>query len=102
WGPFGHLSRDGHWLVLGYWRDTHSNDLWVADFDRYLQTGVIDRQVASVGETGRAAGTVIDGTLYLQTTKGAAKGRVVAVDARHPEQKNWRDLIPERSDAVIE
>jgi hypothetical protein len=24
WGPFGSLSRDGRWLVLGYWLDTKS------------------------------------------------------------------------------
>ena len=34
WGPFASLSRDGRWLVLGYWIDTKSNDLWLVDFDR--------------------------------------------------------------------
>ena len=31
-GPFAALSRDGRWLVTGYWVDGKSNDLWVADF----------------------------------------------------------------------
>jgi prolyl oligopeptidase len=102
WGPFGSLSRDGRWLVLGYWLDTKSNDLWIADFDRFLKTGRLDKTVVSVGEPGIAFGTVIDGTLYLQTTKGAPKGRVVAVDANAPASKQWRDVVPERDDAVIE
>ena len=60
WGPFGTLSRDGRWLVLGYWTDTKSNDLWVVEFNQFLKTGRIDRKVASVGAEGSALGTVID------------------------------------------
>ena len=56
----------------------------------------------TVGEDGQASGTVIDGMLYLQTTKGAPKGRVVAVPAATPDQAHWRDIVPERDDAVIE
>ena len=40
--------------------------------------------------------------LYLQTTKGAPEGRVVAVPAANPDREAWRDLVPEREDAVIE
>ncbi len=79
WGPFGALSRDGRWLVLGYWIDTRSNDLWLVDFDRYLRDGH-GRARGRVGRrAGPAFGTVVDGTLFLQTTKGAPNGRVVAV-----------------------
>jgi prolyl oligopeptidase len=102
WGPFGSLSRDGRWLLLGYWVDTKSNDLWLVDFQRFLRTGSLDRQVVSVGSEGQAFGTVIDGTLYLQTTKGAPNGRVVAVRAEAPGQARWRDVVPTRDDAVIE
>ena len=102
WGPFASLSRDGHWLVLGYWIDTKSNDLWVANFDDVLRTGRVTRKIVSVGVDGQATGTVVDGTLYIQTTKGAPKGRVVAVDPRDPGIAHWRDIVPERADAVID
>jgi prolyl oligopeptidase len=102
WGPFGSLSRDGRWLLLGYWIDTKSTDVWLADFDQYRKTGRLDRVPVSEGVEGVASGTVIDGTLYLQTTKGASRGRVVAVDAARPGQEHWRDVVPERDDAVIE
>lgn len=102
WGPFGNLSRDGRWLVLGYWIDTRSNDLWIADFDRFLRTGALEKRIVTTGEAGQASGTVIDGTLYMQTTKGAPKGRVVAVPAGDPARAKWRDVVPERPDAVIE
>jgi prolyl oligopeptidase len=102
WGPFASLSRDGRWLLLGYWVDTQSNDLWLVDFARFLETGTIDRLPVSVGRPGQASGTVIDGTLYLRTTKGAPNGRVVAVGAEQPGETNWRDLVPERDDAIVE
>jgi prolyl oligopeptidase len=102
WGPWGNLSRDGRWLLLGYWIDTKSDDLWLVDFDRFRKTGKLERTVVSVGTNGQGTGTVIDGTLYLHTTKGAPKGRIVAVDAAQPGESHWRVLVPERADAVIE
>ena len=102
WGPFGSLSADGRWLVLGYWIDTQSNDVWLLDFAHFLATGVIERRPVSIGTTGGATGTVIDRTLYLQTTKGAPRGRVIAASVDAPEERHWRDLVGERHDAVIE
>jgi prolyl oligopeptidase len=102
WGPFGALSRDGRWLLLGYWTDTKSNDVWLVDFEAFRRTGRLERRVVSTGAEGFAFGTVIDGTLFLQTTQGATKGRVVAVDASNPGEAHWRTIVPERPDAVIE
>ncbi|ODS59082.1 MAG: hypothetical protein ABS36_02770 [Acidobacteria bacterium SCN 69-37] len=102
WGPTATLSRDGRWLVLGYWTDTRSVDLWVADFETYLRTGRLERREVSVGTPGFGAGTVIDGTLYLRTTKGAPRGRLVAAPVDTPGEAFWRDVVPEREDAVIE
>ena len=102
WGPASTLSRDGRWLQLGYWVDTRSNDLWLVNFDLFRKTGTIDRIPVTTGEAGQAFGAVIDDVLFLQTTKGAPNGRVVAVSAANPARANWRDVVPERQDAVIE
>ena len=102
WGPFGSLSRDGRWLLLGYWVDTKSNDLWLVDFDQFLRTGRVERRVVSVGTDGQAFGTVVNDTVIVQTTKGAPNGRVVAASTVAPEAANWRDLIATRQDSVIE
>ena len=102
WGPFASLSRDGRWLVLGYWTGTRSNDLWLVDFEATLRSGRVERRPVTVGRTGRAAGGVVDGTLYLHTTKGAPNGRVVAVPPASPGEAGWRDLVAERDDAFVE
>jgi prolyl oligopeptidase len=99
WGPYGSLSRDGRWLVLMYFTGTRSNDLWVADFGRFLATGVLDKQPVSVGRDGTIFGAVAEGRLFLQTMQDAPNGRIEAVDlatgARYV-------LVPERSDATID
>lgn len=102
WGPFSTLSRDGRWLLLGYWVDTVSNDVWLVDFDAFRRTGQVHRRAVSVGVSGQAIGTVIGDTLFLQTTKGAANGRVVAAPVSTPDPSHWRDVVPERSDAVVQ
>jgi prolyl oligopeptidase len=102
WGPFANLSHDGRWLVLGYWIDTRSTDLWLVDFDAYLRTGVLDKRVVTVGVTGQAHGEVVGRTLFVHTTKGAPNGRIVAVDVDAPDHTHWQDVVPERADAVIE
>ena len=102
WGPFSTLSRDGRWLLLGYWVDTRSTDMWLVDFARFLRTGHVERVPLTTGEPGLVVGTVIDDIVWLQTTKGAPNGRVVAVPATSASRDAWRDVVPERPDDVIE
>ncbi len=99
WGPGGSLSRDGKWLVLMYYTSTRGNDLWVADFERYLATGELVKREITVGRDGWAMGHADGGRLYLHTTQGAPNGRVDVVDLASGER---RVLVPERDDAVIE
>ncbi len=102
WGPSGSLSRDGKWLVLGYATSTRSNDLWVADFEAWRATGKLEKKEVTVGGDGAAYGDVVDGTLFLYTNQGAPNGRVVAVDPKNPAKSAWKELVPERKDAVIQ
>jgi prolyl oligopeptidase len=102
WGPTGSLSPDGCWLLLGYWVDTQSNDLWLVDFRRFLASGASERVPVSIGTPGHAYGEVVAGTMYLHTTKGAPRGRIVAAPVATPGESAWQDVVPERDDAVIE
>jgi prolyl oligopeptidase len=99
WGPHGSLSRDGRWLVLGYFTGVRSNDLWVADFQQYLQTGTLERRAISVGQDGTIFGEAVDGRLFLQTTQGAPSGRVDVVDLATGQR---RVLVPERANAALQ
>lgn len=101
-GPFASLSRDGRWLIAGYWTSGDSNDLWLVDFDQLRRTGRMVLRTVTVGVPGRAIGTIVGDRLVLHTTKGAPNGRVVAAEVEDPSQPRWREIVPERSDAIIE
>ena len=53
----------------------------------FSPTGRIDKTVVTVGADGQAVGTVIDGTLFIHTTKGAPRGRIVAARASQPDRR---------------
>ncbi len=37
---------------------------------------------------------------YVETDKDAPKGRVIAIDIRKPDPKNWREILPEGEDKL--
>ncbi len=39
---------------------------------------------------------------FLSTNWEAPNGRILAVDLKNPARENWREIVPERADAVIE
>ncbi len=101
WGPVGELSADGRWLLLTYWTGTDSNDLYAADFRRWLAGGGLEWTPVVVGEDALTVGAAEGDALYLSTTLGAPNGRVVAVDLADPRREAWREVVPERADAVL-
>ncbi len=103
WGPGGRLSPDGRWLLLTYYTgSTSANDAWLVDLEHFFATGEVDKREVSVGTNGTVTGVVMGDALYLDTIKSAPKGRVVSVPVSDPREANWRDVVPEREDAVIE
>lgn len=102
WGPFGYTNDVARWLMLGYWTGTNSNDLWFYDLDEWRETGDLERTVIVEGEEATFSGPVVGDTLYMQTTLDAPNGRVVAVDLTDPARENWREVIPERDDRVLD
>lgn len=102
WGPFAAASRDGRWLLLGYWTGTDANDLWAVDLDRWRRRGEFVPVAVVTGRAARSFGPVAGDTLFLHTNLDAPNGRVVAVDLTAPEPAKWRQVVAERPDAVLE
>ncbi len=110
WGPFAHLSPDGHWAVIGHWMGAAVNDLWVIDFREWLRTGKAERRPIVVGKSAQSglpdvylkSDPIRGDTLYMTTSLDAPNKRVVAVDLKNPAPERWRELIPERKDAALQ
>lgn len=102
YGPYMSLSKDGRWLSIVYYTDTRNNDLWVVDFPRWRKTGELYGEFISVGEQAQNSGVAIGDTYYLRTTLDAPNGRIVKIDLNRSDRSNWKTIVPERPDAVIE
>ncbi|MGH8889173.1 MAG: prolyl oligopeptidase family serine peptidase [Acidothermaceae bacterium] len=97
------VSIDGRWLVVTASPGTAPrNDLWIADLTtsdpaspalREVQVGVDAQTSVHVGRDGRA---------YIYTDRGAPRGRLVVADPQAPTIDNWRDLLPEDPEAVLD
>ncbi|MGA1224757.1 MAG: prolyl oligopeptidase family serine peptidase [Phycisphaerales bacterium] len=96
-------STDGKWLIGSLSKGWQANDLWVAPLGPWLEKGELQKTVLAEGLDGRFDSIdVIDHTLYITTTFGTPKGSIVAINLHHPEREQWRTILPERADMVLE
>lgn len=101
------VSLDGRWLVVSAREGTAPrNDCWIGDLAAAgagQQSGVPELVPVAVGlDASTSAGVGLDGRLYVHTDHGAPRGRVAVADPSSPGVEHWRDLVPERDDAVLE
>lgn len=101
WGPFGATSRDGRWVVKGYFTSTKANDLWFADLQAWKRGGALEWVELVVGKDARTSGQIVGDTMFLETDLDAPNGTIWAVDLKSPSRENWKNVVPERKDAVI-
>lgn len=91
------ITDDGVYLVLTvftgtdartrlYYREVASD----GPFVRLLDT--FDAAYRFLGNRGPV--------FYIQTNLDAPRGRILAIDCRHPQREHWRELVPEQEDAI--
>jgi prolyl oligopeptidase len=91
------LSPDGRWLLIGVARTFDQTDL-------YLRDRVADGPLIPVAEDLPASfeGQLAHGRLFLRTNLDAPTYRLYAVDPERPGRADWSELVPARSDAVLD
>lgn len=91
------VTEDGVYLILFVWLGTDP------------KSRIYYREVGSTGPFIRllddfdAAYHFLynQGTIfYFQTDLAAPRGRIIAIDTRHPERANWFEVLPEQDDVV--
>ena len=97
------VSMDGRWLVVGASAGTAPrNDLWLAD----LSAGSLETPDLRVVQQGVDASTSLhvgrDGRLYLFTDRDAPRGRLAVTTPDALSYDDWRPLVPEDDEAVLE
>ena len=56
--------------------------------------------IAEIGDDNFGVVDNVDDKFLIRTNKNAPNGRVVLVDPKNPDEKNWQDVLPERSEPL--
>ncbi|MCC6552611.1 MAG: S9 family peptidase [Polyangiaceae bacterium] len=93
------ISRDGRWLTVSVIRGSSTiSELHLRDLRRPKSPWI----ALVKGHDGTMAATVYRDHIYLRTTDGAPRGRVFRVDPAKPARDQWKEIVPEVKDAVLE
>jgi prolyl oligopeptidase len=98
------VSEDGRWLYLSSGSGSLGNRLWIADLGAGAAPDLAARPavVAAEEDAFHTPLGVVGDTLYLSTTYGAPRGRIVAAKIGDPDRSKWRTVVPEGKDAIAE
>jgi prolyl oligopeptidase len=94
----GGVTDDGRYLVINVWQGTSpKNRLYYKDLTQP------DSQVIKLLDDFDAQYQFIDNdgpVFWIQTDLDAPRGRLIAIDTRHPEKANWKTIVPQGADKL--
>ena len=97
-GFAGVVTDDGRYLVIFVYQGTSpKNRLYYKDLTKP------DSEVVKLLDDADAQYNFIDDdgpVLWIHTDLDAPRGRVIAIDTRHPEKANWKTVVPEGPDKL--
>jgi prolyl oligopeptidase len=99
WMPYADVSDDGRYLIITVTKaSAFENQLLVQDL--HDPDGTWSPLVGDF-ESSNQVVTNVGRTFYLVTDHGAERKRLVAVDLHQPGRENWREIIGETPDTLV-
>jgi prolyl oligopeptidase len=98
WGFSGDVTEDGRYLMISVWQGTDPKN---RVFYKDLQDK--DAKVVELINELEAAYNFIgnDGPLFwFRTDLDAPRGRIIAIDTRNTDRKNWKELVPQAQETL--
>ena len=93
WNFTAKVSDDGRWLVISARKGTSpERSVFVQDL---AKPGSRPEPLLAKMDASYDFVDVIDDTFYFVTDRGAPRKRLVAVSRDRPEEKDWKEVIPE-------
>lgn len=97
WNPYAAVTEDGRFLVITVWEGYFANAVHYMALEEGSGPAVEllpdwDALYEFLGNDGN--------TFYFKTTNSAPNGRVIAIDIDSPESDAWREIVPERAEAL--
>jgi len=94
----GGVTDDGHYLVISVWQGTSpKNRLYYKDLSKP------DSEVVKLLDDFDAEYQFLDNdgpVFWIKTDLDAPRGRVIAIDTRHPERAAWKTIVPQGPDKL--
>lgn len=94
----GQVTDDGHYLVIFVWQGTSpKNRLYYKDLSNP------DSEVVKLLDDFDAEYRFIDNdgpVFWIRTDLNAPRGKLIAIDTRHPEKANWKTLVDQGADKL--
>ena len=98
WGYGSGVTEDGRYLIISIWQGTerknrvYYQDLKASDDQTVKLLDDFDAQYEFIDNDGPV--------FWFFTDLDAPRGRVIAIDTRHPERENWKEIIPQAKDTL--
>jgi len=94
----GFVTDDGRYLMIHVWQGTSpKNRLYYKDLSQP------DAPVVKLLDDFDASYNFIDNdgpVFWIHTDLEAPRGRLIAIDTRHPERSNWKTVVPQGADKL--
>ncbi len=93
----GYVTEDQKYLVISAANSTSGNELYLKDLSN------TNSKIITVVDNFDSDSGIIDTdgtTLFISTNYNAPNKRIVTVDAKAPQQQNWKDLIAETTNVL--
>jgi len=97
-GFAGNVTDDGRFLIITVWQGTSpKNRLYYKDLSKP------DSEVVKLLDDFDAEYQFLDNdgaVLWIKTDLDAPRGRLIAIDTRHPERASWKTIVPQGPDKL--
>jgi prolyl oligopeptidase len=94
----GDVTDDGRYLIISVWQGTSpKNRLYYKDLTK------ADAEVVKLLDDFDAQYQFIDNdgpVFWLKTDLDAPRGRLIAIDTRHPERDRWKTIVPQTAETL--
>jgi prolyl oligopeptidase len=93
------ISDDGRWLGIAVFHGSAGQKT-----EAYCKDLAADGPIVTIVNDvdARFELDYAGGVAFINTNWNAPNGRILAVDPRNPARENWKEIVPERTDGVIE
>src|SRR5579863_2425698 len=94
----GGVTDDGKYLVISVWQGTSPKNRFY-----YKDLKQPDAQVVKLLDDFDAQYQFVDNdgpVFWFQTDLDAPRGRLIAIDTRHPERANWKTVVAQGTDKL--